>query len=55
MDRLVNLVLRFDGPPFQGSLTGRLVETDPGRIEGTFFGRGDANGDVEIELVARRS
>lgn len=54
VDTLVNLELRFTLPPFQGTLSGRLTETDPGRIEGTFSGRGAGNGDVEIELVARR-
>ena len=50
----VNLELRFALAPFIGSLSGRLTETDPGRIEGTFSGRGDGSGDVDIELVARR-
>ncbi|WP_412069134.1 hypothetical protein [Rubrivirga sp. IMCC43871] len=51
---LVNLTLRYDVPPFMGSLSGTLVGTDPGMIRGTFTGRGEANGNVEIELVARR-
>ena len=51
---LVNLDLRFELPPFNGSLRGSLTETDPGRIEGTFSGRGAGNGDVDITLVARR-
>lgn len=50
----VNLELRFALPPFIGSLLGTLTETDPGRIEGQFSGRGDGNGPVDIELVARR-
>ena len=54
IDFIVRLELQFALPPFQGSLDGTLTETDPGRIEGTFSGRGAGNGDVEIELVARR-
>ena len=51
---LVNLDLRFDLPPFIGTLSGNLVQSDPAQIRGTFSGRGDGNGEVEIELVARR-
>jgi hypothetical protein len=54
IDTLVQLELRFTLPPFQGTLVGDLTETDPGRIRGTFSGRGAGNGVVEIELVARR-
>ena len=50
----VLLELRFSLPPFNGTLSGMLTETDPGRIEGEFSGRGDGNGPVDIELVARR-
>lgn len=50
----VQLELLFELPPFIGSLSGDLIETDPGRIRGTFAGRGAGNGVVEIELVARR-
>ena len=52
--RTVNLELQFTLPPFTGSVAGTLTETDPGRIQGTFSGRGDGNGPVDIELVARR-
>lgn len=54
IDRIVNLVLQFDVAPFRGGLNGTLVNEDPGRIRGTFTGRNEARGDVEIELVARR-
>ena len=50
----VVLELRFTLPPFNGTLSGMLTETDPGRIEGEFSGRGAGNGPVDIELVARR-
>lgn len=50
----VNLELRFTLPPFVGAVQGTLTETDPGRIQGSFSGRGDGNGDLDIELVARR-
>lgn len=49
----VNLALQFSETPFSGSLTGTLVQTDPGRIEGTFSGPRMANGPVRIEIVAR--
>ena len=50
----VNLDLRFDSTPFRGSLIGRLTETSPGRIEGTFQG-GGVVGDsrIAIELTDR--
>ena len=54
VDLQVLLPLRFQQPPFEGTLAGRLTNQDPGVIEGTFSGRGNANGPVEVELVARR-
>ena len=54
VETFVTLELRFLLAPFNGRLSGSLTQTDPGRIEGTFSGRGAGNGDVEIELVARR-
>ena len=54
VDFRVLLPLQFNAPPFQGTLAGDLVETDPAVIRGTFSGRGDANGPVLVELVARR-
>lgn len=53
VNAIVNLQLQFAEAPFSGSLSGTLVETSPGRIRGTFSGRGAANGEVEIRLVAR--
>ena len=49
----VNLQLAFGEAPFQGSLTGELTQTDPGRIDGTFDGPRTFDGRVQIELVAR--
>ena len=41
-------------PPFSGSLSGRLTNRDPGRIEGTFSGRGAVgNSLVRIEITSR--
>lgn len=51
---IVNLELLFEEAPFRGALSGNLINTDPGRIRGTFSGRGEANGEVLIEIVARR-
>ena len=51
----LTLALRFDRPPFIGSLAGVLVNEDPGRIEGTLQGSGSARGDVRIEITSRRS
>lgn len=49
----VSLQLMFNEAPFQGSLTGELTQTDPGRIDGTFSGPGLAGSTVQIELVSR--
>ncbi|MDT7855772.1 hypothetical protein RQM47_03870 [Rubrivirga sp. S365] len=48
------LDLRFALPPFTGTVVATLTETDPGRLQGTFSGRGGGNGVLDIELVARR-
>ena len=53
VDRNVMLDFQYEVPPFKGGLDGTLVETSPGRISGTFQGRGAANGSVEIEIVDR--
>lgn len=50
----VNLTLRFESPPFQGSINGTLVNTDPGRIEGTLSGRDEVGSSAfYVELVDR--
>ena len=49
----VTLPLAFASDPIPGSLTGTLVNQDPGRISGTFSGPSDLDGNVQIELVAR--
>lgn len=49
----LTLVLEFDAAPFRGSMAGVLVNTDPGRIEGTLSARGTANGDFLIEITSR--
>lgn len=55
IDGNLTLELRFDQPPFMGSVAGVLVNRDPGRIQGTFFARGDANGNFRIEITSRRT
>lgn len=52
-DRNVNLRLHFEVPPFKGAIVGRLTETSPGRIEGTIARRGQASGEIDIELADR--
>ncbi|MGB3542007.1 hypothetical protein [Rubrivirga sp.] len=47
------LRLAFDRAPFIGSLSGVLVNEDPGIIEGTLQGSGSARGDFQIELRSR--
>lgn len=49
----VTLPLYFASDPVPGQLSGALTNQDPGRIEGTFAGPSDLDGDVRIELVAR--
>ena len=49
----VSLPLFFASDPVPGSLSGTLVNRDPGRVAGTFFGPADLDGEVEIELVDR--
>lgn len=49
----VSLTLNFASDPIPGSLTGTLINQDPGRISGSFSGPSDLDGDVLIELVAR--
>ena len=49
----VTLPLTFASDPIPGSLTGALVNQDPGRISGSFSGPSNLVGDVQIELVAR--
>ena len=49
----VTLPLYFASDPVPGQLAGALTNRDPGRIEGTFSGPSDLDGDVRIELVAR--
>lgn len=49
----VQLPLSFASDPIPGSLTGTLVDQDPGRISGSFSGPSDLDGEVHIELVAR--
>ncbi len=49
----VTLPLFFASEPIPGRLTGTLTNQTPGRIEGTFSGPADLDGDVRIELVAR--
>ena len=51
---IVDLDLLFEQLGRIGALSGNLIDTDPGRIRGTFNGPNEANGNVEIELVARR-
>ncbi|MEM1057480.1 MAG: hypothetical protein AAGI52_18335 [Bacteroidota bacterium] len=53
VNSVVSLDFQYDLPPFKGGLDGTLTETSPGRIEGTFQGRGAANGRVDLELVDR--
>ena len=50
---VASLELRFDADPPTGQLNAALVQTDPGVLEGTFSGRGEANGEIRIELVSR--
>ncbi|PAP75424.1 hypothetical protein [Rubrivirga marina] len=53
-DLNVRLTLRFSEAPFEGQLSGRLVNRDPGTIEGSFSGRGElGNGAVRIEITSR--
>ena len=52
-DGVAALDLRFDGFPPTGQITATLTQTDPGVLEGTFQGRGEANGALRIELVSR--
>ena len=49
----VSLPFRLAEAPFNGSLSGTLVQQDPGRVEGRLVGPEDVTGDVEIELVGR--
>lgn len=49
----VTLPLFFASDPIPGSLSGALTNEDPGRIEGSFSGPSDLDGDVRVELVAR--
>lgn len=49
----VFLPLRFNRPPFQGTISGRLSQTDPAEITGTFDGPNLANGEMVVELRAR--
>lgn len=53
VDGNVMLDFQYNEPPFKGGIDGRLTETSPGRIEGTFQGRAQANGRVDLELVDR--
>ena len=53
LDGDLTLNLQFALAPFMGTITGDLVNQDPGRIRGSFAGRGEANGDLVIELTAR--
>ena len=48
-DGAVSLDIRFDRTPFTGSIIGRLTETSPGRIVGTFQG-GGLVGDSRIDI-----
>ena len=53
-DLSVRLTLRFAEAPFEGQLSGRLIDRDPGMIEGSFSGRGElGNGAVRIEITSR--
>ena len=53
-DLTVTLELQFQQPPFIGGLSGRLTNRDPGRVEGTFSGRGTVgNSRVRIEITSR--
>jgi hypothetical protein len=53
-DLNVSLTLRFAEAPFEGQLSGRLVNRDPGTIEGSFSGRGElGQGAVRIEITSR--
>ena len=49
----VLLPLQFERPPFQGTISGELTQTDPAEITGTISGSGLANGPLVIELRAR--
>lgn len=53
----LDFLLSVDGqgvPPFNGALSGRLTNRDPGTIEGSFSGRGElGNGEVRIEITSR--
>lgn len=49
----LTLQLQFNAAPFVGSIAGALVNTDPGRIQGTLSARGSATGDFLIEIVSR--
>ena len=53
VDGVATLDLRFGGFPPAGQITATLVQTDPGILDGTFQGRGEANGSLRIELVSR--
>ena len=53
-DLRVTLTLRFAEAPFEGFLSGTLTNRDPGRVDGTFSGRGElGNGAVRIEVTSR--
>ena len=50
----VNLTIRYEVPPFQGSINGTLVNRDPGRIEGSISGRDElGSAQFYIELAGR--
>lgn len=53
-DGNLRLELQFDRAPFLGGITGVLVNEDPGRIEGTMSGTGEAGGEFVIEITSRR-
>ena len=53
VDGIASLDLRFDGFPPTGQITATLTQTNPGVLDGTFQGRGEANGSLRIELVNR--
>lgn len=53
LNGVATLNLTFSATPPTGLLSASLTQTDPGVLEGTFQGSGEANGALRIELVSR--
>lgn len=51
----VTLNIRYDRPPFIGTIAGVLSNEDPAELTGTIDGAGSARGNFVIELRSRRA